>query len=131
MYLTINRFRVKPGQEAAFEAVWTGRDSHLPQVKGFAGYHLFRGALRDGYRLCASHTLWDSAADFLAWTKYEVFRAAHQGAGDQRDLFLGPPELELFQSVQAISPWSRFSPASPGPPANRAPGPARTVAKGI
>jgi hypothetical protein len=27
MYLTMNRFKVKPGREADFEAVWTGRDS--------------------------------------------------------------------------------------------------------
>jgi heme-degrading monooxygenase HmoA len=104
MYLTMNRFKVKPGGEAAFEAVWTGRDSHLPQVKGFAGFHLFRGPLRDGYRLYASHTLWESEAAFTAWTKSEAFRAAHKGAGEQRDLYLGPPELEVFESVQAIVP---------------------------
>jgi heme-degrading monooxygenase HmoA len=33
MYLTMNRFKVKPGH---FETIWTGRDSHLPQVPGFA-----------------------------------------------------------------------------------------------
>lgn len=104
MYLTMNRFRVKPGQEAAFEAVWTGRDSHLPQVRGFAGFHLFRGPVRDGARLYASHTLWDSEADFLAWTRSDAFRTAHRGAGDQRDLYLGPPELEVFESVQEVRP---------------------------
>jgi heme-degrading monooxygenase HmoA len=104
VYLTMNRFRVKPGEEAAFEAVWTGRDSHLPQVKGFAGFHLMKGPLRDGYRLYASHTMWVSEAAFLDWTKSEAFRAAHRGAGDQRGLYLGPPDLEVFESVQAIMP---------------------------
>ena len=34
MYLTMNRFKVKLGQEDAFEAVWTGRDSQLKAVPG-------------------------------------------------------------------------------------------------
>ena len=36
MYLTMNRFRIRPGQEQAFEAVWTGRESRLPEVPGVA-----------------------------------------------------------------------------------------------
>ncbi|QYK41408.1 MAG: antibiotic biosynthesis monooxygenase [Paracoccaceae bacterium] len=102
MYLTMNRFRVKPGQEAAFEAVWTGRDSHLPQVPGFVAFHLMKGPERDGHRLYASHTMWESEAAFTAWTKSDAFRAAHRGAGDSRDIYAGPPELELFESVQSI-----------------------------
>lgn len=104
MYLTMNRFKVKPGQEAAFEAVWTGRDSHLPQVPGFLGFHLMKGPERDGYRLYASHTLWQSEAAFTAWTRSEAFRAAHRGAGSHAEIYLGPPELELFESVQHIAP---------------------------
>jgi heme-degrading monooxygenase HmoA len=107
MYLTMNRFKVKPGAEAAFEAVWTGRDSHLPQVPGFVSFHLFKGpevrpAEGEGYRLYASHTMWESEAAFTAWTKSDAFRAAHRGAGESRDIYLGPPELELFESVQQI-----------------------------
>lgn len=104
MYLTMNRFKVKPGSEAAFEAIWTGRDSHLPQVPGFRAFHLMRGPERDGYRLYASHTMWDSEEAFTAWTRSEAFRAAHRGAGDSRDIYLGPPELEVFRSVQHIAP---------------------------
>ena len=59
MYLTMNRFKVKRGQEAAFEAVWTGRDSQLTQVKGFVAFHLLKGPEKDGYRLYASHTAWE------------------------------------------------------------------------
>ena len=102
MFLTMNRFKVRPGQEAAFEAVWTGRDSHLPSVKGFVAFHLMKGPEKDGYRLYASHTLWESEAVFSAWTKSEAFRAAHRGAGGQADLYLGPPELEVFEAVQTI-----------------------------
>jgi len=107
MYLTMNRFKVKPGSEAAFEAVWTGRDSHLPQVPGFVAFHLMKGPMvqqdgRDIYRLYASHTMWESEAAFAAWTRSEAFRAAHKDAGASRDIYLGPPELEVFDSVQRI-----------------------------
>lgn len=102
MYLTMNRFKVKPGHETTFETIWTGRDSHLPQVPGFVGFHLMKGPERDGYRLYASHTMWESEAAFTAWTRSEAFRAAHKGAGGHSEIYLGPPELEIFQSVQHI-----------------------------
>ena len=102
MYLTMNRFRVKPGQEEAFEAVWTGRDSQLRGVAGFVSFDLFKGPLKADHRLYASHTLWASEAAFAAWTKSEAFRSAHRGAGAHGDIYLGPPELEVFESVQHI-----------------------------
>jgi heme-degrading monooxygenase HmoA len=102
MYLTMNRFKVRPGREADFEAVWTGRDSRLHEVPGFVSFHLMKGALKDGCRLYASHTLWASEAAFAAWTKSEAFRSAHRGAGEHADIYLGPPELEVFTSVQHI-----------------------------
>jgi heme-degrading monooxygenase HmoA len=102
MFLTMNRFKVRPGQEAAFEAVWTGRDSQLPQVQGFVAFHLMKGPEKDGYRLYASHTLWESEAAFTAWTRSEAFRTAHRGAGAHADIYLGPPELEVFEAVQTI-----------------------------
>mgnify|MGYP002633468924 FL=1 len=102
MYLTMNRFKVKPGQEAAFEAVWTGRESKLPEVPGFVAFHLLKGPAHEGYRLYASHTMWESEAAFAAWTKSDAFRSAHKGAGAHGDIYLGPPELEIFETVQAI-----------------------------
>jgi heme-degrading monooxygenase HmoA len=102
MFLTMNRFRVRPGQEAAFEAVWTGRDSHLAGVEGFLSFHLFRGPLAEDHRLYASHTLWETEAAFAAWTRSEAFRASHRGAGAHAAIYLGPPDLECFESVQSI-----------------------------
>jgi heme-degrading monooxygenase HmoA len=102
MYLTMNRFRVKPGREADFEAVWTSRDSHLKSVPGFVAFHLLKGPEKEGYRLYASHTFWESEAAFTAWTKSEAFRAAHKGAKGPSELYLGPPELEIFESVQEL-----------------------------
>ena len=102
MYLTMNRFRVRPGREADFETVWTARDSQLLQVPGFVSFHLLKGARKDNHVLYLSHTVWTDAQAFTAWTKSEAFRAAHRGAGSHADIYLGPPELELFTSVQHI-----------------------------
>lgn len=103
MYLTMNRFKVKLGAEEAFESVWRNRDSHLTSVPGFKAFHLMKGEAMDGYRLYASHTAWESVEDFQAWTKSEAFRAAHKGAKSHADIYLGPPELEVFESVQEVA----------------------------
>ncbi len=102
MYLTMNRFKVKLGEEAAFEEVWTRRDSHLKSVPGFLAFHLLKGPEKDGYRLYASHTAWESEGHFLDWTRSEAFREAHKGVGDNKHLYLEAPELEAFETVQAI-----------------------------
>lgn len=102
MYLTMNRFRVIPGQEDAFEAMWKTRDSHLKSVPGFVSFHLMRGDPDGGVRLYASHTLWTDRAAFLAWTKSEAFRTAHKGAKTSEAMYDGAPVLECFDSVQAI-----------------------------
>ncbi|MBN2906397.1 MAG: antibiotic biosynthesis monooxygenase [Rhodobacteraceae bacterium] len=103
MYLTMNRFKVKPEGEAAFEQMWKNRDSHLKSVPGFAAFHLLKGPAKEGYRLYASHTFWDNEEAFTAWTKSEAFRAAHKGAKGPSDLYLGPPELEVFDTIQSLS----------------------------
>jgi len=102
MFLTMNRFRVRPDRAADFEAVWTGRDSRLPEVQGFVAFHLMKGAESADHVLYASHTLWRDRAAFEAWTRSAAFRSAHRGAGAHGDIYLGPPELETFESVQSI-----------------------------
>ena len=102
MYLTMNRFRVKPGCEAEFEAIWKGRETRLPDVPGFVAFHLMKGPEGEGHRLYASHTMWESEEAFRAWTKSDAFRQAHAGAGDSRDIYLGPPEREAFTSIQQV-----------------------------
>ncbi len=104
MYLTMNRFRVKPGQEEAFEQVWKTRETHLHEVPGFVAFHLMKGEAKEDHTLYASHTLWQSREAFEAWTRSEAFRAAHRGAGAHSDIYLGPPELEVFESVHSVEP---------------------------
>lgn len=103
MYLTMNRFKVHKDKADAFESLWMNRDSHLKAVPGFVSFHLMRGPDRDDHVLYASHTAWDSEAAFQGWTKSEAFRAAHKHAGGSRDLYLEPPELEIFETVQELN----------------------------
>ena len=102
MFIAMNRFRVLPGAEAAFEEVWTSRDTHLPGVPGFVSFHLLRGPAREDHILYSSHTIWRSKSDFEAWTRSEAFRRAHSDAGGNRGLYLGHPEFEGFDVVQTI-----------------------------
>jgi len=103
MFLTMNRFRVKSGQEDAFEEVWKTRDSHLKSVDGFVSFHLMKGEAAGNVRLYASHTLWRDRAAFEAWTKSEAFRAAHKGAKSSAEMYDGPPVLEVFDSIQELT----------------------------
>ena len=102
MFIAMNRFRVARGSEADFEQVWSSRDSHLAKVPGFVEFHLLKGPEADDHTLYASHTIWKDRGVFEAWTKSEAFRAAHQGAGSKKPLYLGPPQFEGFEVVQTV-----------------------------
>ncbi len=100
MYLAMNRFRITPGKEDAFVEHWRNRNSYLDQVPGFVSFNLLRGATTDEHTLFASHSVWESEQAFTDWTHSEAFRKAHMSAGQSpRDLYLGPPQLELFNAV--------------------------------
>src|SRR3712207_2128617 len=103
MFIAMNRFMVRKVAEADFEAVWLGRDTHLGGVPGFVEFHLLKGPEREDHVLYASHTVWRSQADFEAWTRSEAFRAAHQGAGANKPLYLGHPNFEGFEVLQTVS----------------------------
>jgi heme-degrading monooxygenase HmoA len=99
MFIAMNRFRIAPGHEAEFIEVWRARDSRLNEVPGFQGFSLLQGPGDAQATLFVSHSTWASAAAFEAWTRSEAFRAAHAGAGQQRGLYLGPPQFEGFEVV--------------------------------
>lgn len=102
MFIAMNRFKVTKEGASAFENVWLSRDSHLEKVPGFVEFRLLRGPERDDHVLYASHTMWESRDAFLAWTQSEHFRAAHRNAGDNKPLYLGPPEFEGFEAIQTV-----------------------------
>jgi len=96
MFIAMNRFRIAPGFEQDFIEVWRNRDSYLKDVPGFREFHLLQGESDGESTLFASHALWDSREAFEAWTHSESFRKAHANAGARREMYLGPPQLELF-----------------------------------
>ena len=106
MYIAMNRFKVARGSEAAFEHIWTSRDTHLREVPGFVEFHLLRGPQREDHVLYSSHTVWADHAAFEAWTKSDAFRAAHRGAGEARKagtaVYLDHPEFEGFEVIQTV-----------------------------
>jgi heme-degrading monooxygenase HmoA len=104
MYIAMNRFKVRKGEETAFEQRWLERDSHIRAVPGFVEFHLLKGPEREDHVLYASHTLWRSFADFEDWTRSEAFRLAHRDAGQNRPLTISHPEFEGFEVLQVVTP---------------------------
>jgi heme-degrading monooxygenase HmoA len=102
MFVALNRFTVLSGKEAAFEALWLGRETHLEDVPGFVAFHLMRGPSVEGGKLYVSHTAWRSRDAFDAWTKSEAFRAAHKDRWDSQELYVERPKLELLESLQEV-----------------------------
>lgn len=103
MYIAMNRFKVRKGEEAAFEARWLGRDSQLRDVPGFVEFHLLKGPEREDHVLYSSHSVWRSEDAFGDWTRSEAFRVAHRDAGTNKPLTLSHPEFEGFTVLQTVS----------------------------
>lgn len=99
MFIAMNRFKVVKSETGAFETVWRSRKSRLDEMAGFRSFHLLRGPEREDHVLYASQSVWESEDAFRAWTKSEQFRDAHRNAGDNRALYLGPPEFEGFSAI--------------------------------
>ncbi|MBB1487611.1 antibiotic biosynthesis monooxygenase family protein [Oceanospirillum sediminis] len=99
MFIAMNRFKIKPGHEQEFIEIWKGRDSYLETVPGFKNFNLLQGASTDEYTLFSSHASWESREAFENWTKSEAFRKAHANAGSRKEIYMGPPQLECFESV--------------------------------
>lgn len=102
MYIAMNRFKVVPGGEEAFENAWRGRAGRLGEMQGFREFNLLRGPRADDHTLYASHTVWASEDDFVEWTKSEQFRDAHRNAGERNGLYLGHPQFEGFSVLEDI-----------------------------
>lgn len=99
MYIAFNRFKVKTGKEEVFEQIWKNRDSHLDDVPGFLKFNLVKGKYQEDHCVYASHSLWESEALFIAWTKSENFRQAHKNAGKVNNIYLGHPVFEGFEVI--------------------------------
>lgn len=99
MFIAMNRFKIAPGREQDFIDIWKNRDTFLEEVPGFKSFNLMAGPATEDYALFASHSVWESRKAFEDWTHSEAFRKAHANAGASKGIYLGPPQLELFESV--------------------------------
>ena len=100
MYIAMNRFKVIKGAEADFETIWRTRQSYLSELEGFVEFALLKGPEREDHTLYSSHTVWQSKANFEAWTKSEQFRKSHARAGQQnKPTSLCHPEFEGFEAI--------------------------------
>lgn len=99
MFIAMNRFKVKIGEELYFEEIWKNRDSHLKDVPGFLKFNLVKSESNDEFTLYASHSEWSTKEDFLNWTKSEAFRQAHKNAGEHKSVYLDHPVFEGFEVV--------------------------------
>jgi heme-degrading monooxygenase HmoA len=106
MFIAMNRFRVKRGCEADFEAVWLNREVFIDREPGFVAFHMLKGPRTEEYSLYVSHTVWGSMKAFEDWTRSESFRAAHKGAGENKLLYIGGPQFEGFEVIQEVKPAS-------------------------
>lgn len=109
MFVAMNRFKIHPGREQDFEAIWRDRETFLEDLAGFKSFHLLRGPSSEDHTLYASHTIWNTKADFDAWTKSEAFRQAHKGAGRHDDIYLGRPNFEGFEEVEGTQALAKAS----------------------
>jgi heme-degrading monooxygenase HmoA len=99
MFIAMNRFKIARGKEQEFIDLWKARDSYLESVPGFRRFNLLQGAVTDDYALFASHSEWESRQSFEDWTRSDAFRKAHANAGTSKGIYLGPPQLELFEDA--------------------------------
>jgi len=99
MFIAMNRFQIALGFEDGFEKIWRERDTYLAEVPGFESFSLLKGPRADDHVLYASHTIWASREDFVAWTESESFRKAHAQTSAPKGTYLGHPNLETFEKV--------------------------------
>lgn len=88
-YIAMNRFLVDPENEDAFQKRWLEREVLLKTVPGFVSFQFLKGPEKEGLRLYASHTVWDSYDAFVAWTQSEQFVRRMRGQGRGVRLLLG------------------------------------------
>jgi Uncharacterized enzyme involved in biosynthesis of extracellular polysaccharides len=130
-YVATNRFAVRKGKAAKFEARWANRKSRLSELPGFKYFHLMRrvelnedgtntyseGDKSDGTNMgnYVSFTIWEKKSDFSAWRKGEAFKEAHGGTSigafmstmiSSAFILAGPPRPAFYDGllVQSLPP---------------------------
>ena len=103
VYVAMNRFKVFPGSEVAFEQRWSQRESDLQNCEGFQTFVLLRrDALQadDGYNY-STLTVWKDEASFQKWREGSS-KKAHAKADQAKPLFEMPPSPIFYEGVLAL-----------------------------
>lgn len=99
MYIASTRFKIIPGQEKKFEALWRQRESNLEFVDGFEKFNLLMGFKTGGFSMYASNTKWESKKSFDAWQETITFWEVDKNVGKNRSLYLTHPKFESFEII--------------------------------
>ena len=93
MFIAMNRFRVRRGCEADFEAVWLNRDVFINREPGFVAFHMLKGPQTDECSLYVSHTIWASREAFRELDAVGKFSRGAQRRGREQAALSGRPAL--------------------------------------
>ena len=102
MIVVQNRFEIAAGYEDEFIEQFETREGDVETRDGFRKFELLKPADEDTNTF-VSMTVWDSRADFEAWTDSAAFEAAHDSDAP-REMFEGHPTLEIHEVVLEASP---------------------------
>lgn len=95
MIQVVNRIRVAPGHEAAFEERFRSRAGLVEHSPGFIRNLVLRPIQGETYLVM---TWWQDQASFEAWTQSDSFKQAH-ASPPPREMFAGPSQLEIHEVV--------------------------------
>ena len=77
MLIVMNVVQVHEDRREAFERAFLGRESHVHEASGFAGFELLRRD-RDGEYIVL--TRWEDERSFKAWANSDAFKRSHRHA---------------------------------------------------
>jgi len=101
-FVAANRFCVRPGYEAAFEARWAQRESNLRELPGLKSFTMLlkdpgaeppHGAAETDECNYMSFTIWADREAFAGWRSSQSFKDAHSA---------GPP-----RAASELAPWTK------------------------
>ena len=97
MLIVMNVVQVSDEKKDAFEAAFLGRESHVHEAPGFAGFELLRRG--DGEYIVL--TRWEDKASFQAWAGSDSFKRSHRHADGE---LAHGSELRTYEVIDARVP---------------------------
>jgi len=129
-YIASNRFVVRDGAEAKFEARWANRKSRLATLDGFRYFTLMRRVPVEGVAeeyeddfSYVSFTIWEDKKAFNSWRKGDAFKEAHGGTSigaflgamiSSLRVLKGPPSPVFYDGLMHLSSKPKAVPETDG-----------------